>query len=116
MLEAGAGADDAGEVARRDHQPNKEFENPKILPSSAPTAAGCTAGMGVGAVVVVPPLHYHGETLASAAAKGDLPHVVLLWGMVAARGINPMLPDAHVSPVASQSIECATDRPPLNHS
>lgn len=34
--------------------------------------------------------------LSAAAAKGDLPHVVLLWGMASARGINIMRPDQEV--------------------
>jgi hypothetical protein len=34
--------------------------------------------------------------MATAAAKGDLAQVVLLWGMATAEGVNIMLPDAEV--------------------
>lgn len=39
----------------------------------------------------------------AAAAKGDLPHVVLLWGMASARGINIMRPDQEVHHLCSPS-------------
>ena len=80
MLEAGAGGSlDAGQVGPPDRRSKVDpGGNP---PSTVPTAAGSLGGPATGVrgaaaahpVVVAPPLHYQGVTLAAAAAKGDLP-------------------------------------------
>lgn len=127
MLEAGAGGFiDAGQIGAPDRRSkgHNDDHDDNTLFTIPPTAAGSLAGTATGvgsaaaaghAAVVAPPLHYQGMTLAAAAAKGDLPHVALLWGMAVARAINPMLPDAHVSPPVypcqRQSNARSTDRP-----
>jgi len=62
-----------------------------------------------------PALQYRGVTMASAAAKGDLAHVVLLWGMAAAEGVSAMLPDEDVSSIpmcmSKQSTQSIRIRP-----
>lgn len=40
-----------------------------------------------------PPIVYNGKTIATAAATGDLPAVVLLWSLATTQGQNPALPD-----------------------
>jgi hypothetical protein len=71
--------------------------------ATSPTAAGSLDGSGGASTASAAPsrrplqLQYRGITMASAAAKGDLANVVLLWGMAAAEGVSAMLPDEDVS-------------------
>jgi hypothetical protein len=38
---------------------------------------------------------YQGQNIYAAALSGDFPLVVLIWGMAAAQGVNPLTSDAH---------------------
>lgn len=75
----------------------------------SPTAAGSLDGSGstvttaAAAAASKAPLQFRGVTMAAAAARGDLAHVVLLWGMATAEGVNVMLPDEDVR---ASSIDC----------
>ena len=106
-----------GGDAAQDRDSNGKHQDPAaplrdICLSNSPTASTSTASESAPAVTTqtqtppAPPQHrpsatapqqplrYRNATLATAAAKGDLANVVLLWGMAAAAGIDPMLPDA----------------------
>lgn len=80
---------------------DRHEENDELALLDIPLATSPTAGAGAAVPMMAPPprppLQYRGVTIAAAAAKGDLPQVVLLWGIAAAEGINTMLPDADVS-------------------